>query len=282
MAIDRAVGMGLAGLLVLAVAGACVGAPRASETADSRPPNSSPTPAPSMISPEAAIKAVQTFMNQPVELTASGPEAMGIGMLYRLEGAGASAGISARVDAYSGRVVMLSLLAKMPGVARVLSDDQAAAAALRYLTGHGISVEGMRSTVEWMDHGASANYRVTWQLYQGEIKMPEQTEVDLDGATGQVFSFIDYRSPHGRAPDPKISREQAEAAAIATPCASNPVVKSAELLFTHPMSPSGLDPKAPLVLVWQIAVDTKTPNVDQGCIVWVDAMTGAAKVIAQH
>ena len=74
----------------------------------------------------------------------------------------------------------------------------------------------------------------------------------------------------------------AETAALAAPCVPDPGVTAAELVFSRPMTPNGLDPNAPLVLVWSVDIDGKSSDVAIGCNVWVNALTGDTQVVARH
>lgn len=243
-------------------------------------PTASEPPATStaVLSPEQAIARVVAFVEDPTltrDFKAEGPEHGARGDFYDVFGTH----VHASVDAASGTVVSLLFMDSASPSPHKPTRDDAIAAAEAYLVAHGILFDGMDRSVEYMDHGETWEYVVTWVRHAGNVTLPDSREIGVD-QSGHVCRYANYSQPYGSIPVPQIDQAAAEAAAIkiAFEKPSGVRVDSAELRLTVV---SGVQR-----LVWSIQV---TAPLDVGghsemadhAWVEVDAITGEATVVGR-
>jgi Zn-dependent metalloprotease len=114
------------------------------------------------------------------------------------------------------------------------------------------------------------------QRHVDGVLVPDSREVQVDGETGNVFSFMDRRIAYGPVPSPAIGRRAAIEKATAMNGISPAKVGTTYLALTS-VTPGGI-----MKLYWLVAIDTALPNVDEGVVVAVDAITGEASIIGAH
>lgn len=259
--------------LALAALAACLIAGCQSPSAPPGTPQSSreiaasPSPIATGVDAEGARAALEAFLGRPVDVQVTGPETGASGPFYQLQGAD----ISAAVSATDGRVVSILLLDAVPS-SRVtkLSPADALTAATAYVEAHGLSVDGLGAGVELVDHGEAVAYEVTWTKVERGIELPVRTILQVDAATGAIFSFLDVRRPYAEPPAPVVSRELAVSAARIAAAMSSASVDGAKLLVSF--TPDGRQQ-----LVWEIAL---TDGVSHA-LVDVDAISGSAVVVGR-
>jgi hypothetical protein len=149
---------------------------------------------------------------------------------------------------------------------------QAAAAA--YLTAHSIPFDGLTPAVTVEDHGCCKFYVVTWQRSVNGVTVPDTRIVKLDPSNGTVFSFTDSRAAYDAIPSPKIGRDEAIRLASIAAGQTDPIVGAVELL-------SDGRPFWPGRLVWSVQLGERAGASSGAAIVYVDAITGEAKVVGR-
>ncbi len=263
----------VAGALLLIVVGSWSGAPGAAPRDSASPAASGAVESPSAISRADAVAAVEKFIGRklgPVDFNPTVDDPTGQSLSIVETG---PAGVYAFVDMTTGRVT--SLLMPAPETTNiVLSMDEAQAAAAAFLTAHAIPFEGLTAAVTIEDHGCCKFYVVTWQRHVNGVPVPDSRVVGMDPSTGAVFEFMDTRKPYGPVASPQIGRDEAiRLASIATGF-SNPIVTGSELLVDA-------GPYFPGRLVWSIKLDDGAGASAWHAWVYVDAITGEAKVVGR-
>lgn len=160
-----------------------------------------------------AAQVVAAFVGLPsmtADLTVRGPDDGAIDVLYTVEGAH----VSATVDANDGHVVGIVFLDQTPMIDDIrVNEDEAVDAAAMFLDAHRIPGITAKPAVEYVSHGETHEYVVTWQESVHSVLVPNKRVLGVDAATGKVFRFLDVRHPFVDPGEPKL--EKAEAAALA-------------------------------------------------------------------
>jgi hypothetical protein len=218
-----------------------------------------------------AIAAVEAFIGRKlVSPDVSGPQASASGSSYQVM----EAGVSAWVDAATGRVTSLMTVPVPETTTMALSPAQAQTAAAAFLNAHSIPFDGLTPAVTVEDHGCCKFYVVTWQRYVNGITVPDTRIVKLDPSNGAVFSFTDTREQVGPVASPRIDRVEAiRLAAIASGFA-NPIVGDVQLIVDGGPTFRGR-------LVWSIKLDDGAGASVSHAWIYVDAITGEAKVVGR-
>lgn len=184
------------------------------------------------------------------------------------------AGVDAWVDASTGRVTSL-LMMPVPATTRMALDSgEAQAAAAAFLTAHSIPFDGLTPAVTIEDHGCCKFYVVTWQRYVNGATVPDTRIVKLDPSNGAVFSFTDTRAPYGPVSSPAIGREEAIELATVASGYADPLLGTVELLADG-------RPFWPGRMVWSVQFHERAGASSGAAIVYVDAITGEARVVAR-
>ena len=247
--------------------------PAASSGASS-PDSAAACGSPSVITRTDAIAAVEKFIGRAlVAPTVSESTATASGQSIQVMEGGPS-GVDAWVDAQTGRVTSLLVLPVPETTNMALGANQAQTAAAAYLTAHGIPFDGLTPAVTIEDHGCCKFYVVTWQRFVNGITVPDARIVKLDPATGMVFSFTDTRVAYGPVSSPAIGREKAIELATVASGFANPIVTNVQQLVDG-------GPNFPGRLVWSIQLDDGAGASAFHAWVYIDAMTGEAKVVGR-
>ena len=230
-----------------------------------------PCPAQAGVTKAEAIAAVEALIGRKlVSPDVSGPQAAASGSLYQVM----EAGVDAWVDAATGRVTSLLMMPVPETTNMALSPAEAQTAAAAYLTAHSIPFDGLTPAVTVEDHGCCKFYVVTWQRYVNGITVPDTRIVKLDPSNGAVFSFTDTRGTYAPVSSPKISREEAIRLASIASGYSDPLVATVELKADG-------GPFWPGRMVWSVQFDQRAGASSGAAIVYVDAITGEARVVAR-
>jgi len=130
--------------------------------------------------------------------------------------------------------------------------------------------------IEHLDHGAFSEYRLVWQAQQAGAWLPTQVAVGVNARTGVIAYFAADRVAVAEPPAARVSAAQARSVALRTAGAAGRVVEA--------------DPELGVVvttagrqeLVWSLRITAaqSAPHVSQSQIVWVDAVTGRARIAA--
>jgi hypothetical protein len=167
-------------------------------------------PSPSGITEAQAIAAVQAFAPHATGLRVTETETVPMGPAFRVE----SADIVAEVDEATGQVRMFLDNAAMPTSTVVkLTRDEALAAANVWLATHGVSTSGLSPTTTLLDHGSSQEYEVVFQGRVDNARIPHSVSVSIDPGTGAVYAFVLFAHPFVTPPAPRLTADQAAAAA---------------------------------------------------------------------
>jgi len=236
----------------------------------------------SPIAKAQALAAAEEFIGRPlVSPTVDDPTDWFGGRCYEIRESG---GASFSVDVSTGRVISLMALPFPETTAVNFTPRQAQAAAAAFLTAHGIPFDGLTATVELRDHGCCKEYEVTWQRYVNGASVPDTRRVGVDPATGNVFSFGDYRVSYAPVPTPAITREDAIARAIKKSGLSSPKIEAVSLTINE----SPILPAWKGRLVWSVQLSQDVPinpgsSVSYSSAYWisVDAITGEAVITGQ-
>lgn len=263
-----AAGLAAAAAIVL-VAGALIAGTGGAATSTSHP--SSASPATTGITRAGAIAAVEAFIGRTlVSPDVSGPQDSASGSSYQVM----EAGVSAWVDAATGRVTS-SMTNPVPETTNMaLSPDQAQAAAAAFLTSHSIPFDGLTPAVTIEDHGCCKFYVVTWQRYVNGVTVPDTRIVKLDPSNGAVFTVMDTRTPYGPVASPQIDRAEAIRLASVASGFSNPLVREVKTIVDGGPTFRGR-------LVWSITLDDGAGASASHAWIYVDAVTGEAKVVGR-
>ena len=245
----------------------------AKSQATSSAESAAPCAGQTLITRDQAVAEVERFIGRklgPVEFNPTVTDPTGQSLAIVETGPN---GASAFVDMTTGRVT--SLLLPAPETTNVaLTTGQAETAATAYLTAHGIPFDGLTPAVTIEDHGCCKFYVVTWQRYVNGVTVPDSRTVGLDPSTGAVFEFIDTRKPYGPVASPQIGRDDAVRLATVASGFSNPLVGD-----VHQLVDGG--PDFPGRLVWSIKLDDGAGASASHAWVYVDAITGEAKVVGR-
>jgi hypothetical protein len=198
------------------IAAGCTGTGGGSSPIGASPIGSAPpptaTPAPTEITEAQAVAAVQAFVPQVKGLHVTGSDTSSSGPVYRVEAENVSA-IVVKATGQVMSVLLLGAMASAPTV--VLKPDQALAAATAYLAKHNVDATGLTGTVELLDHGEFQEYQITFLAVVNGVQLPDRVNVSVNPITGEIFSFGQYRHDIGPVPSPRLSLEDATAAAKA-------------------------------------------------------------------
>ena len=168
--------------------------------------------------------------------------------------------------------------ARLSGATGPLVEQlDAVRAAQSYAGSHYLRFEDlvMRS-VETLDHGAFAEYRVLWQARDGEAWLPSQVAIGVNARTGQLAYYFSERVDPQVDTTPLTTAAQASAAAL-------------EVAAVGPGATAGAPELTVVVeggrqsLQWVVQVRAPhqaEPHIVSAPIVWVDAHTGVARVAA--
>jgi hypothetical protein len=201
-------------LLTLLVLAACSApaAPSSSAlaTAPSTLPASPPSAAPSAITEAQSIAAVQAFAPQASGLHVSGTDTFSMGPAYLVE----SVGLTATVDQATGVVTSIIFNGAMPTAATVvLKPADALAAAAAFLAQRGVDVTGLTPTVTLLDHGDTQEYQIVYMAQANGVQLPTRVNLSVNPTSGAVYGFLQFRQSVGPIPSPKLTLDDAVAAA---------------------------------------------------------------------
>ena len=221
-----------------------------------------------------AVAAVERFIGRKLgQADVGDPTVMASGTWLQVMEAGPT-GVDAWVDAATGRVTSLLMMPVPATTTMTLDLGQAQAAAAAFLTAHSIPFQGLTPTVTIEDHGCCKFYVVTWQRYVNGATVPDVRIVKLDPSNGAVFSFMDTRASYGPVSSPAIGREEAVRLATVASGYSDPLVGTVELKADG-------SPFWPGRMVWSVQFDERAGASFGAAIVYVDAITGEARVVAR-
>jgi len=278
----RVVGRVLASLALIALAGGSAGCVANAPGSGGSGNAASVTVGPSgTITREQAVAAAEAFLGRKLANPTVGDPADDPNGYYQVaeEGTDAAPGVVVEVDPATGRVISMIALGEVaPGVN--ITEQQAIAAAQKFLTAHGVPFDGMEVTVELVDHGAAQQFYVTWQRYVDGAAVPDSRAVTVDGRTGEVVSFVDFRRPYGPVAGPKIGREDAIRLATQKSGLTTPKISKVELAVIPVGEWAGRT-------AWsvQLSAEVPIPGSSSGYIsafwIYVDATTGETLIYGQ-
>jgi hypothetical protein len=239
-----------------------------------------PSPLPStaaFITADAALAAVQPFLAKGMgdDLTATFDD-NGMRPLWIIDGAHFHAYVDAR-DGLAASVSFPDVLSGPNGIG--LSMDDAQKVAAQWLADHGIAVvPAMRVTVERRDHGEMQEYVVTWQSYEGEVRVDDVRAVSIQAGSGHVLGFHQVRPASSAAlPPVRLSREAAIKAALAATGFKQPKLTEEPYLTVA----AGGGATGPFVegrrVVWVVGLSEGMLN----DLVWVDAENGKTAIVGR-
>lgn len=174
-------------------------------------------------------------------------------------------GMRAAVDVSDGHISILSFGAPTGNGKSAITAEAAEEAARAFLADLGSPVDGMTVTVDPETGAGVPGYTVKFIRMDGQVILPDYRVVEVDGATGKVFSLVDVRRPYEAPPAPAVSAKDASANAIAK--VHGKTVSATTLTVTF-------DPQGNQRLVWVVKVESGSEG-DPGAIVGIDALTGA-------
>ncbi len=188
--------------------------------------------------------------------------------------------VVATVDVHTGAVVTLVFGSAIGTDGEVkISDADARMTAQRFLTDHGIAMDGLVQSSRFVYHGESSEYVVEWSRHVGDVVVPDIRIVGVDASTGQVFRYVNLQRPFAPPGDPSVSKADAIAKAmeLVGPDASHVENTELRVVFTV----TGIQR-----LVWNIylteSVDLARPgqSIPSHWVVEVDAASGDAVLLA--
>jgi hypothetical protein len=241
-------GAALAMTCMIPILAGCVAEPAAQPgSAPASEASAAPTPKPGEISAEVARSRLAVMLGiDATALKSDGIVPGRAGDVYVLSGDG----LSAQVDARSGRVV---LVAKRPsthtGTAKLTQQDGLSAAE-RYVSAASRDVTGMTCTATALEAGGLSIWSVEYVRLKGEIELPDRVKVDIDAFDGQLVTYMDLARPYVDPPAPRMTRAVAIQTAIEKSGGQGkPGGAKLVVMFTA----SGRQ-----ILVWQVSVDNGT------------------------
>ena len=261
-------------LLILAALFANPGGTPSAAPTHSTANSTGSTASPTVITRAEAVAAVEKFIGRKLGPADVGdPTVMATGTWLQVTEAG-PAGVDAWVDASTGRVTSLLMMPVPATTTMTLGAEEAQAAAAAFLTAHSIPFEGLTPAVTIEDHGCCKFYAVTWQRYVNGATVADVRIVKLDPSNGAVFSFMDTRASYDAVPSPKIGREEAIRLATVASGYSDPLIGTVELKADGSPFWTGR-------MVWSVQLEEKAGASSGAAIVYVDAVTGEARVVAR-
>ncbi|MHB8960550.1 MAG: PepSY domain-containing protein [Candidatus Limnocylindrales bacterium] len=230
--------------------------------------NPSPMPSPSGITEAQAVAAVQAFAPHATGLHVTETETAAMGPTFRVQ----SADIVAEVDEATGEVRMFLDAAAMPTSRIVtLTKDEAQAAAAAWLAAHGVRTGGLSPATTLLDHGSTQEYAVDFQGRVNAARTPHRVTVSIDPATGAVFAFVLFTRPFVTPPAPRLTADEAVAAARSEEADPGATVTSTDLAIDF-------DAAGKQILVYELDL-TRTDGFYVK--VQVDALSGAVTVMGR-
>ena len=255
-----AVGSALLSLVVVATCSA--------PAAPAALPAATPSAASSAITEAQAIAAVRAFAPEASGLHVSGTETFSMGPAYRVE----SADVNATVDRATGMVTSILLMGAEPTAATVvLRAADALAAAAAFLAQHGVDVTGLTPTVTLLDHGDTQEYQIVYMAQANGVQLPTRVNLSVNPTSGTVYGFLQFRESVGPIPSPKLSLDDAIAAARAEEQDPGLTITTSDLAIVKDATGTQ-----------QLAYELRATRSD-GFFVWlnVDAITGAVAVMGR-
>jgi hypothetical protein len=236
------------------------------------------------VSREEAIDSVRAFVAGTAltdDVVAEGPYDGALVRFYKVTGHH----LMARVDANTGSVVGVVFLENIGQGGKVSVDsERASVAAKAFLDDHSIGWRHLEPSIEFIDHGETAEYLLQWTRRDGDLVLPEAIYVSVDAVTGKVISFADMRRPFEAPGEPSVDRPAAIAASVevlrGAGVDGEVAIDAAELRVEF--AESG-DQR----LVWKIRASAVVERLQQGqeivghWLVEVDARSGQAKIVAR-
>jgi hypothetical protein len=171
----------------------------------------------------------------------------------------------AEVDVSDGHVAYLDLPVPTGGT-YVVTPSQALSIAKDYLRSVGSPTVGLEASVATGTGSGTSSYRVQFSRTKAGVVLPDSRMVEVDGATGKVFGFMDFRRSYSDPGSPTISQGRAGSIAVSQLPQAGSVVSSTLAVV---WDTSGVQR-----LVWVVSVkpsDVGAPNQT----VTVDASSGA-------
>ncbi len=156
-------------------------------------------------------------------------------------------GMRGAVDVSDGHISILSFGAPTGNGKLAITAETAEKAARAFLADLGSPVDGMTVTVDPETGAGVPGFTVRFTRMDGQAILPDYRVVEVDGATGKVFSLVDVRRPYEAPPAPAVS--------------------ATNLQVTF-------DAQGNQRLVWVVKVESGSEG-DPGAIVGIDALTGA-------
>jgi len=230
-------------------------------------PGSAPVP----VTGAQAIAIVQAFDPQATGLAVTGTQTLPGGPAFSVE----SKDVSAVVDVATGRILSFLDFTAMPvptgAPSATMTGAQALKAATSYLLGHAVSIEGLQPAVEFLDHGDTQEYAVTWTGHIGGVRVPTNVQVSVDPATGNVYGFLQFTRSYASPPTPKLTVDEAAGAARALLRDPGAKVTASDLAIAF-------DAVGNQILAWQLDLTLSDGFFAK---VQVDALTGSSVVTAR-
>ncbi len=183
-----------------------------------------------------------------------------------------STDVSAAVDANSGQVLSMTVISRIPTTAKVaITAGEAAGAARAYAKANGIKVGDLKEAVELIDHGDTKEYAVTWTERANGARTPTVRQVSVNPANGEAYAFLNFDRPYLAPAQPKLSADQAAAAARTAIGHPDATVRTSDLVIIFDANG-----------VQQLAFEVNLVTADGFfAVVRVDAATGVATVFAR-
>ena len=152
-----------------------------------------------------------------------------------------------------------------------ITREEATATATSWLADRGVDTAGMAPVTTLLDHGSIQEYQVLWTARLGAVRLPRIVQVSINPETGVVCSFLNNGRSYVDPPAPKLTLEDATAAARAEERDAGANVTSSELVVTF-------DPAGAQVLVYELRM---TRSNGFFVMLDVDALTGAVTVVGR-
>lgn len=206
------------------------------------------------ISIRAAANAFRSFTGERLKFMVSGPFGGLLGPAYSLwstELNPAGEYVAGSVDATTGMVLDVSYSAKVhdgPGP-RLIQPSAARAKAADFLTLHSVDVTGLTFSEAPTDYG----WEFTWEKMVGEAGVPPRVTVVMDWRSSAIVSFSRLIADFDAPPQARMTRQQAEAAALGSTWLGQPKVEASRLRYRD----GGYQGK---VLSWIVYVSGKGDN----------------------
>jgi len=160
----------------------------------------------------------------------------------------------------------------------VMPGNQAVGVARDFAVGKylGFSALTFRAA-EFIDHHEFAEYRITWQARAGRAWLPSMVAIGINARTGQVAYYSSTRLRVTISTVPDIGATAAARAALTVANLDGSARTGAPELTVQANASTQQ-------LVWSVPVleaSSSRPHIARDVIVWVDAHTGQARVVAR-